>query len=114
MAVVSFVSYSICFKGDNDLHLPEYMLQDKIILQKKTKTGMRDVDVKALLIQLTQNGPFVNMVMKTGSQDSIKPELVFADIMAFNSLEYRRDDVSICREELYGPDMIPLIDYQVI
>ena len=114
MAAVAFASYSIRFKEYSDLHLNDYFSRDEIILSKKTKTGIHDVDVKALLIRLDQVDSTVYIVKKTGSQDSIKPELVFADIMAFNGLEYKRDEISICREELFGPEMIPLMDYQVI
>ena len=114
MASVSYARYEITFRNAADLHTDAYLSRDEIILQKKTKTGIKDVDVRALLLKLSQEGCVLEILMKTGAADSIKPELIAADLMLFNGLEYKRDDVTICRKELYAEGLVPLEEYQVL
>ena len=114
MASVCFAGYEIDLMQKNELHVADYIAQDSIILSKKTKTGIREVDVKAVLTQLSQDKNILTILMKAGSSDSIKPELICEDLFAFNGLEYRRDSIRICRKELYGPGLVPLDKYQVV
>ena len=114
MASVCYAEYEITFKDNVEFNTDKYLSRDQIILQKKTKTGIKDVDVKALILKMVQNGKRLSILMKTGSQDSIKPELIAADLMRYNGVEYVRDNISICRKELYAQDLIPLDEYQVV
>ena len=113
MACVYAAGYEISFRHIIDLNIPSYLAREQIVLSKKTKTGIREVDVKALMIDLHQDGNVLSILMRTGSSDSIKPELVAADILAFNDRAFIRDDIRICRKELYAPGLIPLDRYQV-
>ncbi len=114
MASVCYAEYEIIFKEKIDLNTEKYLSRDSIILQKKTKTGIKDVDVKALIVRLEQTDSVLSVLMKTGSQDSIKPELIAADLLEFNGHKYVRDNIQICRKELYAQDLIPLDQYQVV
>ena len=114
MACVSYAEYEIVFDEKYDLNIERYLSRQQIILQKKTKTGIRDVDIKSLIVNMIQNEKTLSILMKSGSQDSIKPELIVADLMEYNGLVYVRDNIHICRKELYAQDLIPLDEYQVV
>ncbi|MCF0228111.1 MAG: DUF2344 domain-containing protein [Parasporobacterium sp.] len=112
MASVRYASYEVLFDNAYDLNITGYLSRDKIFIQKKTKTGIKDVDVKAILVDMNMTGRVLSILMKAGSENNLKPELIAADILTFNGVAFSRDMISITRIELYGPDIKPLIDYQ--
>ena len=114
MAAVCYASYDILLHTNCDLHIPEYMGRDSIVLQKKTKTGTRDVDLKTIIEDIRQEENVIHLLMRCGSENSIKPELIIADLLSYNGLPADRDNYEIMRNDLYAQGLIPLIDYQTI
>ena len=114
MAAVCYASYDILLNSSCDLHIPEYMGRDSIILQKKTKTGTRDVDLKTLIEDIHQEENVIHLLMGCGSENSIKPELITADLLSFNGFSADRDNYEVIRNDLYAQGVIPLIEYQTI
>ena len=114
MAAVCYASYDIVFDRNTDLHVPEYMSRESIILQKKTKTGIREVNLKTLIEDIRQEENVVHLLMGCGSENSIKTELIAADLLSYNHLTADRDSYEIIRNDLYAQGVIPLIEYQTI
>ena len=140
MASVRFAKYAVVWHGGQAPDPQKYLDQPVIMLQKKTKTGIREVDVKQSIlsaeryeadkaepnmsVQLQQctseqtdrdtPGQTLQMLMRAEGEYAIKPELVVQDMLAFENREYDRDQIVIIREELYSDNMIPLILFQTI
>lgn len=114
MAAVKYASYSIAFDKPYNLLLDEYMNRSQIIIQKKTKTGMKDVDIKELTEEISLDNNVLKILLKAGSENNIKPELITEDLFKFSNLDYKRDMISITRNELFAENIIPLIDYQTL
>lgn len=114
MAAVCYASCEIRFDREYDLQLVRYLDRPSVIIRKKTKTGFKDVDVTQLIEHMEQNGNCLNILMKAGSENNLKPELIAEDIMNFSGLDFHRDLISICRTELYAEGKIPLIDFQTV
>ena len=96
-------AYSAAFaeKSEELLALwKEYEAQDSIIIAKKTKAGVKDVDVKPHLMQqkqpLCQNGELtLTLRLSAGNTVNINPMLVFGDFceksgIAFDSINYTK------------------------
>ncbi len=114
MAAVKYASYSIAFDKPYNLLLDEYMNRSQIIIQKKTKTGMKDVDIKELTEEISLDNNILKILLKAGSEKNIKPELITEDLFKFSNLDYKRDMISITRNELFAENIVPLIDYQTL
>ena len=112
MAAVRFADYTIRFHDSRVPDTKAYLARPVIILQKKTQTGMRDVDVKQALLSVKETDQCLHMRMRAEGEHSIKPELVLQDILSFQGLPFDRDRITIIREELYAQDMTALIDHQ--
>ncbi len=114
MAAVKYASYSIIFDNEYDLLLNEYLNRSQIIIQKKTKTGIKDVDIKTMIEQITLDENALKILLKAGSENNIKPELIAEDLFKFSNIDYKRDMISITRNDLFAVGIIPLINYQTL
>ena len=112
MAAVCYGKYSIRFRKSSVPDPDIYLARPTIILQKKTKTGVREVDVKASVISMKKTGQCLEILMQAQGEQTIKPELILQDMMLFQNYPCDRDEFEIRREELYARNMIPLIEYQ--
>lgn len=114
MASVRYASYSIRFSKDLDLGIDGYLNRGSIVISKKTKTGIRDVDIKNIIIEMKQQGDTVNILLKAGGDNNIKPELIINDMLEYNNIGSKTEITGITRTELFGPGIVPLIEYQTI
>ena len=78
--------------------------QKEIIIQKKTKKGQKEMDLKPLIFCLARRGQAVFMEVSTGSTDNIKPELVMETFYESQQWQYPPFAFQIQREEVYGQD----------
>lgn len=114
MAAVRYSLSRITFDEPFPMDLDAYLQQEEILISKKTKSGIREVNVKELLVRMEWTGNALEILMKTGTENSIKPELIAEDLMNYLHLDYVRDQIRIEREELYAEGLVPLMDYQTI
>ena len=114
MAAVNYASTEIVFSDPIPEHTEDYLDRESVILTKKTKTGIREVDIRKLIVNMKAEQQKLSILMQSGGENSIKPELIAADLMSFYGLPFHRDRIQICRMELYAQDIIPLIDYQTL
>lgn len=115
MAAVGFAAYEISVRGQSlPLDVERYLAQPEIVLSKKTKTGIRQVDVKQAVISCSFQNSILSLLVRAEGEHTLKPELIFQDILAFHGLTYDRDNTGIERLELYSKDMVPLQDFQTL
>lgn len=95
MASVTMASYKIMIA--NEGHFEESFLREKlkefverpsVIVMKKTKSKVRDVDIKPMIRQINleglKDGTFtINCLLSAGSSENLKPELLY-DAIAEN------------------------------
>ena len=112
MAAVKYASYDIVFDQEYELYPERYLNRETIILQKKTKTGSRDVDIAQIIKEMNLKGRVLHILMESGGENSIKPELIAADLMEYHGLPFHRDCIEVTRNDLYAQGVIPLIEYQ--
>lgn len=113
MAAVKAVSYDIICPYIRDLDVFGYIDRANILIEKTTKTGIYTVDLKDILIGLTKQDDKLHMILDC-EKDSLKPELIFRDMMEYFKYNCDRDDMSIVRTEIYADGLVPLIDFQTI
>lgn len=76
--------------------------QGQAIVQKKNKKGkINDFDIRPGIHELTLNGDQITMLIATGSQLNIKPEMVLSYMLNQAELEFQRSNYVFHREELY-------------
>ena len=114
MAAVKYASYEVHFLKEYKLNLKAYLDRPQIMIQKKTKTGIKDVDIKPMIHKFTFEGNTLYVLMQAGSENNMKPELIAADLMAFHNFEFQRDQINVIRLDLFAENFIPLIDYQTL
>lgn len=87
-------------------HLNALLSLDTIEIEKKTKKGLKTVDIKPNIksFKLTEKFDYVslNIVLSAGSTDNVNPNLIMTALEKYFSVSY---DVDITRNELYNSDM---------
>ena len=135
MSLVDSADYTIAFRkdcGPSDQEaffngLLEFYSQDSIVITKKTKKGEKELDIKPLVYELSVirdssdekaplnfdefGRPLIFMKVSTGSADNLKPELFLQAYCEKSGYEYTPFTFEIQREEVYGPDGMPLDSY---
>lgn len=122
MALVAAADYLISVKDgysfcDNYQKLfGEFMKQDKILIQKKTKKSEAEIDLKPYIYELAfhyeraqdttadvyENGISVFLKVSAGSVVNIKPQLVMEAFCDYCKMEYNPYGYQVHRIELYG------------
>ena len=107
MAAVKYASYSIIFDGE----IPDvnaFMAQENIFTEKKTKSGVKEIDIRPFIHKCALRGDELTLIVSAGAENNIKPDLFLENLMKFEGKEYSRDMVRIARTDLYGDNFIPL------
>ena len=99
--------------------LRSFLSRDSIPVEKQTKKGSREVDLKPLVFDYclrekseTSEGPAIFLQVSTGSHENLKPELVLDAFHAWESFpkdlvpfsDEPSKHIRICRLETYGRD----------
>lgn len=126
MSMVAAADYTVVFRDSArpenlDVFFDEleaFYNRDAIVINKKTKRGEREVDLKPLIYALHRQGDAVFMQLSSGSSDNIKPELVLEAFYNTKGQTFSGLSVQIQREEVYGNTgdeeqrvLIPLEDF---
>ena len=110
MAAVKYASYSIIFDGEIP-NIDAFMSQKNIFAEKKTKSGVKEMDIRPFIHKCDLRGDELTLVVSAGAENNIKPDLFLENLMKYAGKEYSRDMVSITRTDLYGDNFIPLSGY---
>ncbi len=83
--------------------LPAFMAQESIITMRKTKSGMKETDIRPLLLELTMEGQVIHAVMTLTERLACKPGMLLDALAAFTGME-AAPRALIVRDRLYGLD----------
>lgn len=109
---IAFASFTIkIFVDGENSHtvceqLKEFLASESIEIEKKSKKGMKTVDIKHGIQSFTVTEKFdfaeLDVILSAGSSDNVNPNLL---ISAFENRFSVSCDVDITRNDLYNADM---------
>ncbi len=109
---IAFASFTIKISVDGENshtvceRLKELLASENIEIEKKSKKGMKTVDIKQGIKNFTVTEKFdfaeLDVILSAGSSDNVNPNLL---ISAFENRFSVSCDVDITRNDLYNADM---------
>lgn len=115
MAQVQAADYTITILEDGAAEkligaLPAFLAQESIMAMRKTKSGMKETDIRPLLLELTGEGNVLHAIMTLTERLACKPNMLVEALCAFAGVEVPR--VMVVRNGLLGLDergaLVPL------
>ena len=94
--------------------IEELLARKEIPVQKTTKSGTREVDIRPQILRLSYENGTVCLQVTAGSSNNLKPDTLLAELFRESEVEYRREKVTIIRKELYAEQWIPLESFQTV
>ena len=94
--------------------IEELLARKEIPVQKTTKSGTREVDIRPQILRLSYENGTVFLQVTAGSSNNLKPDTLLAELFRQSEVEYRREKVTIIRKELYAEQWIPLDSFQTV
>lgn len=82
--------------------LPAFLCQESIPAMRKTKSGMKETDIRPLLIDLTGAGAVLHARMTLTERLACKPSMLLEALSAFAGVDTPR--AMVVREGLFGLD----------
>ena len=82
--------------------IPAFLAQESIITMRKTKSGMKETDIRPLLLELTAEGKVLHAVMTLTERMACKPNMLMEALSAFAGIDVPR--VMVVRNGLFGLD----------
>ncbi len=90
--------------------LPDYLAQESIMTLRKTKSGMKETDIRPMIDELSCNGGHLQAVLALSETATCKPDMLLSTLCEFASCPVPR--VTLTREGLLGEDetgrLVPL------
>ena len=107
MAMVSAASYEIRLLDDDCARkcieaIPAFMQQETIPAMRKTKSGLKEVDIKPLIYAISGEGRSLRATMMLTERMSCKPDMLVKALCEFAGCEVPR--TLVIREGLFGED----------
>lgn len=107
MAIITSAKYSVKVYSqeyiDISRKLYDFLAMDQILIEKKTKSGVKEVDIKDKIKDLKQigNAKYLELYMylDSGSVSNLKPETVLASMYKY--LQINIEDFHVHRLELF-------------
>lgn len=109
MAAMAAADYELSFREGYEPEdwdgfvngLSEYVGQEQILIQKKTKKSIKEVDIKPLIYQFEIRDHRIFLQVSAGSLNNLKPELVVESYLATLGKELPVAAIQVLRKELY-------------
>ncbi len=123
MALIAASKYSVvvgvkseCTEKDIKSSLSKYLSQHEIIVKKRTKSGIKDTNIRDMIFDLSFEfqpcGNFsiikFTMLLSAGSKANLKPDLLIESIFDYIKLDYEIERIH--REKLFIMTQDQLID----
>ena len=109
---IAFASFTMLVSIENKpsglvcKQLKELLSLDKIEIEKRSKKGMKTVDIKPCIKKYSVTELFdcakLDIILSAGSSDNVNPNLIIAALEKRTGEEY---EVDITRNDLYNADM---------
>ena len=111
MSVVSASDYVITFEEKCSIEFEEkaillgsvmdFMEQKEIVILKKTKKSEREENIKPGIMECELRDDSIYMLLSTGSEYNLKPELVMQALYSYSGIEHNQFHYHIHRLETY-------------
>ena len=107
MASAAAASYTVCFregrepKTDIAQALPAFLAREKIPYAKKTKKGIRELDLRSGIYEMKWDGTAFSMLLDASSAGNVKPAQVIEALLAGNGETLPENALLITREDVY-------------
>ena len=82
--------------------LPGFLAQESVVTLRKTKSGMKETDIRPLLLELNGEGNVLHAVMTLTERLACKPNMLMEALSAYAGIEVPR--VMVVRNGLLGLD----------
>ena len=111
MALLAAADYSLSFREGYEpwsealfSKFEAFLSQEEILTEKKTKTAVKEVDLKKQIRRYERRGENLFLCVDTGSASNLKPELVMETFYRSLGLDFDPLQFTVNREELYGEE----------
>ena len=107
MASVAAASYTVGFRkgreprADFAAILPRFLAKDRIPVMKKTKKGIREVDLREGIFRLSYTGESLSMLLDASSGGNIKPVQVVEALLVEEGEQLQENALLVTREDVY-------------
>ncbi len=106
MAIVAAADYRAIFQEDTTFiteeELQEFLACDEIMITKKSKKSVREVNIRPLIYQMNLCEDGIFMQLASGSVENLKPELVIDALVEYFNMDKRNTNVHYLRMEVYA------------
>lgn len=107
MAQVQAADYTITILEEDAAQkfvaaLPAFLAQGQILTMRKTKSGMKETDIRPLLLELTGEGNALHATMTLTERLACKPGMLLEALSAFTGVDVPR--AMVVRNGLFGAD----------
>lgn len=114
MSMLYAAEYSIRIMDDDAARkmaeaIPAFMQQESIVTLRKSKSGLKEVDMKPLLYALERQGNTLHAILSQAEGNACKPDMLINALAAFAGMDAPRTVVT--RKQLLGQadgQMVPL------
>ena len=101
---ISSALYSVSFTSDKEIDVQKFIYEPEFIIEKKSKRGMKEVNIKDFVRKLEVTGAdgtafCLSMVIDAGSKSNLKPELLLNAMASYFDAGF--SDIRTQREEIY-------------
>ena len=108
MALVQAADYTLQIEDANAAAkmiavIPDFLQQTSILAMRRTKSGMKETDIRPLLVSLSGEGTAIHAVMVLTETLACKPDMLLSALSTFCGLE-SAPDALIIRNGLLGRD----------
>lgn len=96
--------YVAQFDSDKDIDINSFVVDKSIIIEKKSKRGMKEVNIKDFIRDMKQIPSYssnyaVQMHLNAGNFSNIKPELVLSTLAQYSDAKF--SNININREKIF-------------
>lgn len=104
-----------------------FLARKEILVRKAAKSGTKkrgrtraedeprtEIDIRPRIICLSCESGQIFMQVTAGSGNNLKPDTLLSELFRESEVEYRREKVTIVRNELYAQKWIPLEAFQTV
>lgn len=97
---LAFAEYTVRLEVDASKdEIMEFLRRDEILIEKKTKKGVKEVDIKPLMISYeVLEGIILKLTLKAGSSENLNPQLLIKAMEKY--MNVTAENVQIIREKL--------------
>lgn len=112
MASVAAASYTVCFREGREPQfctaacsmkqiLQDFLSKEQILITKETKKGIRDVDLKPGIYELSWEENAFHMLLDASSAGNIKPSQVIGALLSAHGETLKENALLVTREDTF-------------